>query len=68
MNVICSRCLCNTTKSGIISLEFSLLKLQPTSTFCSIEMPNVSTSFIWCQPDDEKIIAVTDWDSRIRLF
>ncbi|CAF3335284.1 unnamed protein product [Rotaria sp. Silwood1] len=68
MDVICNTCLCGTTKSDLISLDFSSLKLQPTSTFRHIEMPNAGTSFIRCRPDDGKLIAVAGWDSRIRLF
>jgi WD40 repeat protein len=68
MDVSCNTCLCGTTKSDLISLDFSSLKLQPTSTFRPIEMPNAGTSFIRCRPDDGKLIAVAGWDSRIRLF
>jgi WD40 repeat protein len=68
MDVICETCLCGTTKSDLISLDFTSLKLQPTSTFRQIEMPNAGTSFIRCRPDDGKLIAVAGWDSRIRLF
>ncbi|CAF1007320.1 unnamed protein product [Adineta steineri] len=68
LDVICNTCLCGTTKSDLISLDFSSLKLQPTSTFRQIEMPNAGTSFIRCRPNDGKLIAVAGWDSRIRLF
>jgi WD40 repeat protein len=68
MDVICNTCLCGTTKSDLISLDFSSLKLQPTSTFRQIDMANPGTSFIRCRPDDGKLVAVAGWDSRIRLF
>jgi WD40 repeat protein len=68
MDVVCNTCLCGTTKSDLISLDFLSLKLQPTSTFRQIEMPNAGTSFIRCRPNDGKLVAVAGWDSRIRLF
>lgn len=68
MDVICNTCLCGTTKSDLISLDFSSLKLQPTSTFRRIEIPNAGTNFIRCRSDDGKIVAVAGWDSRIRLY
>jgi WD40 repeat protein len=61
-------CLCGTTKSDLISLDLVSLKLQPTSTFRSVEMPNAGTSAIRCRPNDGKLVAVAGWDSRIRLF
>ncbi|UJR25814.1 hypothetical protein I4U23_007164 [Adineta vaga] len=68
MDVICNTCLCGTTKSDLISLDFLSLKLEKTSTFRQIEMPNAGTSFIRCRSNDGKLIAVAGWDSRIRLF
>ena len=68
MDVVCDTCLCGTTKSDLISLDFSSLKLQPTSTFRQIELANAGTSFLRCRPNDGKLLAVAGWDSRIRLF
>ena len=68
MDVICNTCLCGTTKSDVISLDFSSLKLQATPGFRSIEVANAGTSFIRCRPDDGKLMAIAGWDSRVRLF
>lgn len=68
MDVVCDTCICGTTKSDLISLDFTSLKLQPTPKFRQIEMPNAGTSFIRCRPDDGKLIAAAGWDYRIRLF
>lgn len=68
MDVVCNNCVCGTTKSDLISLDFSSSKLQPMSTFRQGEIPNAGTSFIRCRPNDGKLIAVAGWDSRVRLF
>ncbi|CAF4118781.1 unnamed protein product [Rotaria socialis] len=70
MDVVCDTCICGTTKSDLISIDFSSSssKLQPTPTFRHIDLPNAGTSFIRCRPDDGKLIAAAGWDSRVRLF
>ena len=68
MDAICDTCICGTTKSEMISLDFSSTKLQVTPTFRQVEMPNAGTSFLRCRPGDGKLIAAAGWDSRIRLF
>ena len=68
MDVACNTCLCGTTQSDLVSVDFSSLKLQATASFRHVPMPNAGTSFIRCRPDDGKLIAVAGWDSRIRLF
>ncbi|CAF0910892.1 unnamed protein product [Adineta ricciae] len=68
LDVACNTCLCGTTKSDLISLDFASLKLEKTSTFRQVELPNAGTSSLRCRPNDGKLIAVAGWDSRLRLF
>lgn len=68
MDAVCDTCICGTTKSDLISLDWNGSKLQATTGFRQIDMPNAGTSFIRCRPDDGKLLAVAGWDYRIRLF
>ena len=68
MDVFNRTCLCGTTKSDLVSLDFDSMQFEPTPKFRTVEVPNAGTSFIRCRPDDGKLIAVAGWDWRIRLF
>jgi hypothetical protein len=60
MDVICNTCICGTTKSNLISLDFSSpsLKLPSTSTFRQVEIPNPGKSFICCLSYDGKLFTL----------
>ncbi|CAF1412641.1 unnamed protein product [Didymodactylos carnosus] len=44
------------------------MRLQLTSTFRQMQMPNAGTNAIRCRPDNEKLVTVARCVSRVRLF